>query len=122
MEPLAPDKNKSVCPACARLPHGRSPHVSAARQRRVAEERLRLQRLGDARCAVLRAGKAAVLEVCGADAEGLLPSPLPLLGAVRAAPLMSELPPALAEVTRLCRQLVVASFQVDKYRSVTVAA
>ena len=96
-EPLVPS-SKGACPACERERPTITPR-QAALHARVARERARLQRLRIARREMLQAGKAAVLGLCAVDED---PSPLPLLRAVRAAAHVTELPPALAEVARLC--------------------
>lgn len=103
--PLAP--GKGACPAC----ESESPQQAALRHR-VARERVRLRRLTLARREMLRAGKVAVWELCAVDEE---PSPLPLLRGVRAASQVTELPPALAEVARLCREVVVVSLDLDQH-------
>lgn len=109
---LVPDTN--VCLDCGHLSCERPPHVTKAQQK-VLEERIRIQKLAQAREKVLRAGKAAVVELCGADADRPLPSPLPLLHAVRATQHTAALPPAFADVTRLCRQLVFVNLDTDRH-------
>ena len=107
--PLAP--GKGACPAC----EGESrpiPPQQAALHARVASERVRLRRLTLARREMLQAAKAAMWELCAVD-EG--PSPLPLLRAVRNAPHVTQLPPALAEVARMCREVVVVSLDLDRH-------
>jgi hypothetical protein len=106
-EPLVP--SKGACPECER--ERPTPRQSAL-QARVARERARLQRLRIARREMLQAGKAAVLGLCAVDED---PSPLPLLRAVRAAPHVTELPPVLAEVARLCREVIFVTLDLDRH-------